>query len=202
MDKFIICVFATENTPYIQIAQENIIPSLQEHKIDYDFCIVPNLRSWQKNTSYKATFALSMLDKHINKDIVLLDADSRVFNYPTLFNEIPQEYNIAAHILDHYQWYQRGMKRQEFLTGTLFLRNNNRAREIVNAWIKGCTNSFSWEQIILEEILRTEQEPIFQLPLSYCYLNTLPNGNAPYIVLDKLYIVHYQASRINKRLIR
>ena len=121
---FKICVFATENTPYVEIAEKQVIESLNELNIPNDFSKVANLGSWRKNTSYKSRFAHEMLLKHSDSNIVLLDADCRVLKYPELFDNIPEEYNIGAHLLDHNTWYKNGSNVREFLTGTLFLRNN------------------------------------------------------------------------------
>ena len=200
-NSFIVCVFATADTPYVEIANRQIIASLRSHGISHDFEEVPNLGTWQKNTSYKATFALDMLNKH-DKNIVLLDADCQVLRYPDLFDNIPEQYNIAAHILDWSTWYQRGDTIKEFLTGTLFLRNTERTKEIVKMWQWECSKSNIWEQKCLANVLMRNQEPVYNLPIGYCWINTMPFGEQPYVKCDDKVIVHYQASRDLKRTLR
>lgn len=202
INDFIICIFATENTPYLEIADTYVIPSLKALNLQYDFQVVPNLGTWQKNTSYKSTFARLMLEKHKDKNIVLLDADSKVFQYPELFNLIPEEYNFAAHILDHNTWYQNGSKIKELVSSCLFLRNNNRTIGLVEKWEASCKTDDLWEQKILQRLLEKEKEPIYNLPLRYCYINTVRGTQEPYIKCDDVVIKQYQASRTTKKHIR
>ena len=200
---FIICVYATDNTPYIQIAQQQVLNSLEKLKIPHEFSKVQNFGSWKLNTAYKATFAMNMLNKHTDKNIVLLDADCRVFEYPSLFDFIPQQYNIAAHILDWATWYKNGTTTREFLTGTLILRNNNRTRQLVAKWIEGCeANVNTWEQKVLTQVIIENKEKIYELPLDYCYINSMPDGRQPNVIVEKPVIVHYQASRELKRILK
>jgi hypothetical protein len=190
------CFYATENTPYVAIANTSIIASLNKLGIDYDFAIVPDLGNWNRNTAFKPKFAKMMLEKHIDKNIIIIDVDAAVMKDPILFNHIPEQYNIAAHILNHREWYRRDSARKELLTGTLFLRNNDRTKMLVNQWEDYCIKNLNmWEQQALQFIIKANEELIFELPLSYCYINTLPNGLQPYIHITDPYIVHYQASR-------
>jgi hypothetical protein len=199
MNDFKVCFYATVNTPYIEIARDYVLASLVKLNIPYDYEIVPNLKSWHRNTAYKATFAKRMLTKH-KENIVLLDADCKVFQYPELFKFIPEDFNIAAHVLDHNSWYQNGSNKHELLTGTLFLRNNERTHYLVDIWNHLCqTTPDTWEQLILKNVLRDNNEAIYELPLSYCYIDTLPDGAKPFVFCDNPVVVHYQASRVLKR---
>ena len=202
MTNFIICVYATENTPYPEIANEYVIPSLQSLNLAYDFQIVPNLGTWQYNTSYKPTFARTMLEKHKDKNVVLLDADARVFQYPELLNLIPEEYNFAAHFLDHNTWYQNGSNFKELVSSCVFLRNCNRTLELVKKWEYKCQNSQLWEQKVLQRLLEAEKESVYNLPLRYCYINTVRGTQEPYVKCDDVVIKQYQASRTTKQHIK
>lgn len=201
--KFLICVFATQDTPYITIAENQIIQSLKELNIDYSFSKVTNLGSWRKNTSYKSKFALDMLNSNPNKNIVLLDADCRVLKYPELFDNIPEYYNIGAHVLDWNSWYCNGSDKHELLSGTLFLRNTARTKQIVEYWANACIASpDTWEQLLLQNTITYFSEHIYELPIEYCYINKLPDGQDPYVKVTDPVIVHYQASRELKRFIQ
>jgi len=197
-NNFIICAFATKGTSYVDIATTTLLDSLNWIELEYDFHVVPNLGSWQKNTSYKATFAKEMLLKH-NRNVVLLDVDCRVFRYPELFNLIPEQYNIAAHHLDHDTWYQNNSHKKEFLSGTLFLRNVPQTFELVTKWEDRCKISTEWEQKILDAVIKENSVEVFDLPLRYCYINEVRPGQPPFIACDDVVIKHYQASRTEKR---
>jgi hypothetical protein len=203
-NSFVICAFVTESTPYEQVAKEYLLPSLKENKIEYDLEIVPNLGSWIKNTAYKATFARLMLEKHTGKNIVLLDADSRIFSYPIIFDNIPIEFDIGAFILDRNVWYNNdyGDQRYEFLSGTLFIRNSAVSHYLVKEWENRCKDTGEWEQKILAKVLKERNVPIFKLPMAYCYITSLPDGSSPNIVCENPVICHYQMSRKYRNIIK
>lgn len=203
MSNFIVCVYATQDTPYVQVAESTIIPSLVALDIPYMFLKVPNLGTWKKNTAYKPTFALGLLEAYPDKNIVLLDADCRVNSYPELFNNIPEQYNIAAHILDWKTWYNRPeATTKEFLSGTLFIRNSERSKFLLHQWELNCAKDNIWEQQVLAKVLIENKEVIYALPLEYCYINSLPDGQAPNVKVDNPVITHFQASRELKRTLK
>jgi hypothetical protein len=199
---YIVCAFYTENTVYEEIANKHLIPSIKELGIESDIVAIPNLGTWQANTSFKSTFALQMLQKHPDKNVVLLDVDAKIEAIPTLFENIPEQYITAAHHLDHRLWFNRSTATKEFLSGTLFLRNVPRTYEMVKLWIDGCVKSKGWEQRILARVIRQFKFPVFDLPVEYCWINTLP-GNRPHPLKDEGVIIrHYQASRWTKQSIK
>ena len=95
----IYCGFYTIGTPYAKVMGEFLQPTLDKYNLPYDIQGVKDLGSWSKNTSYKGKFILDMLEKH-KKTLVILDADATIEQYPTLFSQIPQEYDMAVHYLD------------------------------------------------------------------------------------------------------
>jgi len=202
MSSFIICFYATANTPYVDVAHEYIINSVAELGLPAHYEVVNNLGSWNKNTSYKPTFAKTMLELYKDKNVVLVDVDARIVQYPELFNLIPEEYNIGAHILDGNAWYNTSYNRKELLTGTLFLRNTPRTMYLVKQWESLCqARQDVWEQMVLKEVLHNNSEEVYELPLSYCYINSLPDGTPPTVKCDNPVVIHYQASRKLKRII-
>ena len=204
MSNFIVCVYATKDTPYVQVAESTILPSMKViDGLRYSYSVVPNLGSWNKNTAYKATFALEMLAKYPTSNIVLLDADCQVLKYPDLFDNIPEQFNIAAHILDWATWYNRpGETTKELLTGTLFLKNTFKTKYLVQQWINGCNNSKDWEQRVLARVLIENKESVYNLPIGYTWINTMPFGEQPYVKCNDVVIRHLQASRDLKRMIK
>jgi len=198
---FVISSYYTLNTPYVDAAHKYILSTISTLKVKSDIRGVYSLGSWQKNTLYKSTFIREMMDRHPDDNIVFVDCDAEVLRYPELFDNIPEQYDIAAHILDRGRWYNKPFNEMELLTGTLFVRNTARAREIVDKWVGECYNSGIWEQKILQIVLKDMNVPIFELPIEYCYMKTMPNGLEPFIRVKDPVIVHHQLSRSLKKVI-
>jgi len=74
---------------------------------------------------------------------------------------------------------------------------------LVDDWIKE-TGIDKPQQKVLQKIIERDKIKVFELPLSYCYIETLPNGQKPNIKIENPVISHYQASRKtkNNRLLR
>lgn len=197
---FKIVSFFTIDTPYQDVAHKFLLPSLARLGIHSDVRGVDNLGSWQKNTSFKAKYLQYMLNLH-TENIVFIDCDAEVIEYPRLFEQIPENYNFAAHILDRSAWYNRTGMGEEFLSGTLFIRNCDRSKEIIRLWVNECENSVQWEQRLLKKVLEENSEWVYNLPVEYCYIATLPDGREPFVKVDKPFILHHQASRKLKHLI-
>jgi len=85
--------------------------------------------------------------------------------------------------------------RFEFLSGTLYFKNNEKVKQLANKWIE-YTKIYSPEQKALEEAIKQTKELITaELPREYCYINTKPDGTVPAKTLDKPIVEHFQASR-------
>jgi len=201
MKSFIIVSYYTLNTPYQKVAHDYLMRSLSKLDMESDVRGVNSLGTWQRNTLFKATFVKQMLDIHANKNIVFLDADAEVLKYPALFDEIPEEYSIAAHYLDRGKWYRNGDISKELLSGTLFVRNNNDAKRIVNKWEHACnSHKMIWEQFLLQATVEQEKSLVYELPIEYTWIKSLPNGSAPFVKPNgPIYIQHNQVSRKLKK---
>lgn len=195
---FIICSYYTIDTPYQAVVHEYLMSSLyKQNNIASDICGIRTLGSWSKNTSYKPTFIKQMLLKHTDKNIVFVDADAEILQYPELFDQIPEKHNIAVHLLDRDKWYNRDTGGDdELLSGTLFVRNNEVSMEIIERWIWLCEEPpIRWEQKVLQDVIKERNEQVFELPISYCYIKSLPNGAEPHVKCEQPVIVHNQVSR-------
>ena len=193
-NNFIIVSYYTPS--YKEVADKYLLDSLTNIDVQYAVIGIGDLGNWYDNTAYKPTFALEMLDAHPDKDIVIVDCDARIETYPELFDNIPEEYLFAAHYLDHDTWYHNNSRQKEFLSGTLFIRNCEKSRIIIEKWKFGCLmNNRNWEQYILQQIIENESVPVYHLPISYCYIDSLPNGDKPFIKCDDVVVRHFQYSR-------
>ena len=194
--------YYTSGTPYKEIAEQKLIPSLKKFKLNYTISEVPNLGNWYKNTAFKAKFVLDYLvDYPFEYNLVLLDVDAIIEKEPKLFDEISQEYDLAFHTLSWNKWY--GYKDspdvKELLTGTMMFRNRLQVKEMCKEWYRKATESQEWEQKVLQKIIGNYDLKIYDLPIEYIYIDTLPNGKKPITPDDNVIIRHFQASREWKR---
>ena len=66
---------------------------------------------------------------------------------------------------------------------------------MVNDWMIDQKQREQYAQRVLAKILEEHEDiNIYELPLKYCYIKTLPQGEAPLIKLDPV-ILHHQVSR-------
>ena len=102
--------------------------------------------------------------------------------------------------MDWNTWYKNGSNIKELLSGTLFIRNTVQNKNLVQSWyLESYKNSF-WEQKTLQKLIDKYKIKVFNLPLEYCYIMSLPDGQESHIKIENPIISHYQISRKTKRL--
>jgi len=187
--------YYTKNTPYEEVMKTHLLPTLEQYCLPHDIIEVPDLGNWSANTSYKATFLLDMLLKW-KQDIVFLDADATIEQMPVLFDEIPNEYDMAVHYLDWYlQWRGHPGNKKELLSGTMMMRYNDNIITLLKEFIVTCKKHPNiWEQRILQGVLRMNKHiKVYKLPAEYCVVIKF-NGSIPKYIKTPV-IVHHQVSR-------
>lgn len=187
-NKFIVISYYTKGTPY-QLEAAKLERSLIKHGIPYHIAAVPNLKSWQKNTHFKAIFIRNMLIEFIGVNVVFTDADSMFHCYPQLFAEL--ECDIAI----HFRNWRHG--RNELLSGTIFLANNEKIRRLVNDWIHiNKKNPGNWDQRNLQRAVHRHRHnlDLLNLPMEYCCVFDDEKRKFCDPVIE-----HFQKSRIHKR---
>ena len=202
---FIVVSFYTENTPYEEIINKYLIASLKNFPdIKSRIFKVPTKHNWTRNVGMKPEIIEEALNLYPYHNIVFIDADATIEIYPLLFNHIPNTYDIAVHYLDWATWYGRPEEtRQELLSGTLFFSNTDKVKSLVRHWKQDCDTHNLPDARALEDIIQQNKGEVnvCPLPLSYCYIDSLPNGDLPLVKIDYPVIKHYQASRTVKRFI-
>jgi len=201
---FIIVSFYTKNTPYDQVFREYLGKSLKKYDLPSVIYARENLGTWQKNVALKPECILIALHDYPGANLAFIDADATLEQYPTLFEKMPKDVDIAVHYLDKNEWYQNTYKpRYELLTGTMWFRNSEKVRRLVQLWLSDAQRLGIVEQKCLQNVLEKNQGAynIYKLPVSYAYMESLPNGQKPFVKVDKPTIIHYQASRKYRRLI-
>lgn len=189
--------YFTKNTKYEKIMETYLHPSLHRWNLPHDIEGVDDLGNWDLNTQYKPKFILKMLEKH-GKNLIFIDADATINLYPELFYNIPNEYDFGCHYLSWEDHYGRPTDngKYELLSGTLYLKNNTKIKELLYKWIKSLVNH-DWEQKNLARVLtHIPQLKIFKLPREYAYISSTPSGN-PSKIIENPVISHYQLSRKN-----
>jgi len=192
-----LCAYYTHN--YQCIYSQYLKPSLDKQDIHPTLIqVLASLGNWKANTDYKPEFILDCLDGMW--DVVITDVDSVIHSYPTLFDEIPPQYDIAAHTFRWDLHYGRPEDegKTELLSGTLYLRNNEKVKKLVKKWIE-LLPKHSWEQQALQEAIKLSPDiKVYDLPREYCYINSCPpriNGGKVAVPIENPVIEHFQASR-------
>ncbi len=197
-----IAAWYTKDTVYEDIFHEMLEPTLKEYSLDSLIIPMPNHKKWGMNVAQKPLVILDTLNK-LKEPFVLLDVDCKITSNPTLFNDIDTtKYDIAFHTLNWGEWYNRSQDiRKEVLTGTMWFNYNENVIKMVEAWYQHCAVNPGADQPPLEKLMNSKYKHlrVFDLPIGYCYITSMPNGKKPFVKVNKPVISHYQASRIYKR---
>lgn len=191
----------TLNTPYKEVMDTHLLPTLVKFELPYKTYPMDATQNWVQNTNLKSTVIEKALEE-IDSDILVLDADCKINCYPTLLDEIPIEFDAGFFYLDWNKWYQNGTSKKELCSGTLFFRNRPIVKKLITDW-KELTlknNGKLVDQRFLELALKVNPDiKIFDLPITYCWINSMPDGSEPKAKKPETVVVeHYQASRTLK----
>jgi hypothetical protein len=184
--------YYTVNTPYEEEAQ-NLLESLNKLGINHDISGVKTLGNWQANTRFKAGFMLDMLIKHPKYRLLYVDCDAVVHSMPNLF----KNYNCDIAV----RWQDFRWRKNECLSGTIYMENNERTKRICELWrdinVNEGNSSSRMEQWNLDTVItqmKTE-DPKFtvkNLPAEYTFIFDSMKAMYPNAIPV---IEHFQASR-------
>lgn len=183
---YIVVAYYTKSTIYVEKVK-TLTRSMEKYNIPYDVTAIENKGDWYKNTCYKPTFLKEMLCKHYPKSIVYVDVDAEFMRYPVLFDTFDSD--IGVYVFDR-SCYKKSAHGFEVLSGTIFLKNNDRVYDIIERWETECqANPRVWDQKSFQKVLGGPQGDFTLLPAEYCTIwDTMD-----YIINPV--IIHYQASR-------
>tara|TARA_R100000541_G_scaffold57099_1_gene66969 strand:- start:925 stop:2451 length:1527 start_codon:yes stop_codon:yes gene_type:complete len=188
--------YYTVNTPYEEEAN-NLLESLNNLGINHDISGVKTLGNWQANTRFKAGFMLDMLIKHPTYRLLYVDVDAVVHRMPDLFKNY--HCDIAV------RWQDFRWRKNECLSGTIYMENNERTKRICELWrdinVKEGNKSNRMEQWNLDTVINQmkKEDPSFtykNLPPEYTMIFDSMRGMYPDITPV---IEHFQASRRFKK---
>jgi hypothetical protein len=196
LDNLMVVGYYTVNTPYEEEAQ-NLLQSLNKLGINHDISGVKTLGNWQANTRFKAVFMLDMLIKHPNHRLLYVDVDAVVHKSPDLFKNYSCD--IAV------RWQDFRWRKNECLSGTIYMENNERTKRICELWrdinVNEGNHSNRMEQWNLDTVINQmkKEDPNFtykNLPPEYTMIFDSMRGMYPTI---NPVIEHFQASRRFKK---
>jgi hypothetical protein len=192
--KWIVISFYTKGTSYEQEI-EKLRESLEEFKVDYHFFPFVPQGTWRKNLNYKSECILKAFDMFPNQDIVFIDADGIMRQYPILFNVLSRQkyFDVAASFR---KYSPRSGDANELLSGTLWFPNNERGRNLVRKWHEvGLQREDIRHQQCLRMAIEQLQDSgtevrVCRMPFEYTYV-----FDYSYPTKKKPIIEHFQASR-------
>lgn len=203
MNQFKVGCFYTEGTIYEEVFKSHLKSSLDKYNIPSIIKAIPNQNSWHKNVAKKPGIILDILNSmEENETLVFLDVDATIEKEPDLFANLPLDYDIGFHRLDWNSWYgYKDSNKKELLTGTMFFRVRPSVKQLVKEWSLLATQTNEWEQKVLEKIVDKFNLKVYNLPIEYCYIKSLPSGAEPLVKCEAV-VVHHQLSRITKRILK
>ena len=166
----IVVSFYTRDTGYEKEA-ERLIRELHLFGFEHDIRGIPSFGSWQRNTHYKAKFIAGMLEKYPNRNILWLDVDSSIYQYPDLFDNA--NFELGIHKIDWARYTQGRRKDKQLANAVIYLKNVDRVRRFVYDWIR--LNEKQPERIEMQtmaDILEKWEGKLefHNLPASYCQI--------------------------------
>jgi hypothetical protein len=194
--QFLVIAYYTESTAY-EVLAGNLKRSLQNFSLPHHIEPIEDLGSWEKNTHYKAYFIKSILEIR-NQDILYVDVDAQFKQYPDLILNL--DCDIAYRTQD-FKW-----RSDEALSGTLFLKNNEKTKKFVDRWIElneavpaERMKPETWEQKNMQRAQREMKDLVYyNLPPEYTFIYDHMKIMYPGI---PPVIEHYQESRnVHRRL--
>lgn len=186
---WLVVSFFTEANGYKPDALR-MIASCERQGLDYFVQGIQGEGSWIGNVRYKPAFLRSMLGLHAGRDILWIDADGVVQQYPALVDDLVSDSHFRRFLLGVH--YRAG---RELLTNTVFFRNTEETFAMIDAWIAlTAAMPGTWEQKTLQLLLTRHPEwPVFPLPAGYSQIFDLMRS------AGKPVIEHFQASRRLRR---
>jgi len=180
MNDFRVISFYTVDTPYEEVMNTYLLPSLKKFDIPYKIAAIKSEGDWVRNVALKPELIAKELHES-PENLVFLDADCVLRRYPQLLHEIPLEFDLGLFYLSWKKWYRRlDTDYEELVSSCMFLRNNEAVRDLVDEWAKRAKETRVWEQKVLEDLLKERDMNVFKFPDGFNYIGTLPDGSAPY----------------------
>jgi len=188
--QILIIGYYTQNTNYERLAQ-NLKNSANQFSLANHIIGIRDLGSWEKNTHYKAYFIKECLNTR-NQDLLYVDVDAVFKRSPDL---IPSLNCDIAYRTENFKW-----RADEALSGTIFLKNNDKVKSFVDRWIQlneatpaERLKPETWEQKNMQRAQREFNNLVYyNLPPEYTFITDHTRRMYPNI---QPVVEHFQESR-------
>jgi len=172
-----VVAYHTDDDLYNEQTQK-LKASLDTFNIDYKITCIPYLGGHRATVQQIPKLILKELDS-TSDNLVYLDVDAVVRQYPILFDTIEEEFAV------HYKG------EQELLMGTMYFKNCDRTKSLVEKWIV-CEDKVKEKlsaQTSIPSAIRLSNVSLYILPAPYTLIFDLMRKQGPPV------IEHFQASR-------
>lgn len=192
-------------TGHYQWDAEQLVKSMAKLGIqNYEVEYRDQVGDWTANTQIKAPFILEKLKQ--NDAVVWTDADSRIRQFPTLFDNITTDiavFYLPKELAGGWTPPEHALiKDMEYYlqSGTMYFKNNDKVIKLLERWIElNEQDPTQWDQWTLQVAILESDVTVTPLPPEYIWMDgvvsTVYKNNG--IIID-----HTQASRRFKDKIR
>jgi hypothetical protein len=189
--KTLTIAYFTQTEPY-QSLVKNLQNSLQNFNLPFYIEPILDQGSWEKNTHYKGYFIKKCLNENPDHNLLYVDVDAIFKSYPSVIDTLDCD---IAYRTENFRW-----RNDEALSGTIFLKNNDLVKKMVDEWIRLNESTpaqrmkpETWEQKNMQRAQRAFSEiNYYNLPPEYTFIFDIHRQLYPRAVPV---IEHYQASR-------
>jgi len=160
----------------------NLKESFLKFSVPYYIKTIPSQRSWRDTHRYMHGEIRKAFDLFPDENLVYLDADAVIREYPKLFD------TITAEVAFNYNY-----QKQRVRVGTLYLKNCDKVKKLIEMWgIKSKADN-CFQSAGFDQALALDEYDIYRLPDPYTRIfdHKIQKG--------KPIIEHFQASRRVKK---
>ena len=183
MMKYKVISFYTTDSPYEEEIK-NLVSSCEKFGVEIETRGYPNRGKWELNCAIKPEFILDAFE-NTTKDLLFIDADGVMVSRPLLFEDFKAD--IGVHYKDG----------KELISSTIYIKHTKAAHKVLLHWAQAQQHNATWDQKVLQEVLKklSEEVVVENLPPEYTKILGMMSGVVPIIQQN-------QASRRFKKMIK
>jgi hypothetical protein len=189
--RFKIIAYCTNDQYYLDLSKK-MIASCDSFGLPYHLKIIESLGDWCLNTHFKAKFIKESMNEIDSEYLLYVDVDAIFRSYPDIINSLECD---IAYRTENFRW-----RSDEALSGTVFFKNNDRVKKLVDRWIQlneatpaERMKPETWEQKNLQRAVREMNDIVYyNLPPEYTFITDTTRMMYPGLTPI---IEHFQASR-------